>query len=251
MNTARPSSPTSTGLRRAAAAALVGGAVAANLAFVGLGSSFNYPDVLQEESLAILRRFDGTRGSTMAWFAVLALGAALLAPGAILVGRLGRGRAAIWSIRVGVAAAVVQVIGLSRWFLLVPGFADRAGDASASAASRSDAVHDFERAHDVLGKLVGETLGYTFTAAWTALAITALAGLPRWCRWLGFVSAGLILCGVLVPLDVPGTDLANFVGYVLWSIWLLVMAWLIVRRSVGGLGNAAGRRVHRTPVVAG
>jgi hypothetical protein len=31
--------------------------------------------------------------------------------------------------------------------------------------------------------------------------------------------------------DVAGTDFANFVGYILWSIWLLAFAILIWRRS--------------------
>jgi hypothetical protein len=33
-----------------------------------------------------------------------------------------------------------------------------------------------------------------------------------------------------VPLDVPGTDFANFVGYILWSVWMLAFAMLILRR---------------------
>ena len=33
-----------------------------------------------------------------------------------------------------------------------------------------------------------------------------------------------------MPLDVPGTDFANFVGYILWSIWMLAFATLIWQR---------------------
>jgi hypothetical protein len=40
----------------------------------------------------------------------------------------------------------------------------------------------------------------------------------------------MIALGVLVPLDVPGADFVNFVGYVLWSFWLLAFAMLIWRR---------------------
>ena len=29
-----------------------------------------------------------------------------------------------------------------------------------------------------------------------------------------------------MPLDVPGADFANFVGYILWSIWMLAFATL-------------------------
>ena len=53
------------------------------------------------------------------------------------------------------------------------------------------------------------------------------------------VAAALIALGVLVPLDVPGTDFANFVGYILWSIWMVVFAVLIWRRPVPIEGPAA------------
>ncbi len=117
------------------------------------------------------------------------------------------------------------MIGLSRWALIVPFIADR---------EDTDA---FETVHTVLGTVVGETLGYLLTATWTVLIIYALgrrlAG--RWFTYVGLAAAALIALGVLVPLDVPGTDFANFVGYILWSIWLVVFAVLIWRRShVGG-----------------
>ena len=49
----------------------------------------------------------------MSWFTVLLAGAALMAPIAVGVRRLGSGRAASVAMVVGIAAAVVQVIGLS------------------------------------------------------------------------------------------------------------------------------------------
>ncbi|MGZ5309029.1 MAG: DUF4386 domain-containing protein [Solirubrobacterales bacterium] len=215
--------------RWAPAVLLVAGALAANIAFVGLGSSFQYPDILQDPARDILKLFDDSRASTMAWFALLALGAALLAPGAVLLSRLGQGRAATWSARVGVAAAIVQVVGLSRWFLFVPGYADRALDPSSSPTDRADAVSDFETVHDVLGTFIGETLGYTLTALWIILVIVAFPSGPRWFRGWGAISAALILSGVLVPLDVPGADATNFIGYVLWSLWLVALATLLIR----------------------
>ncbi|HEY0000200.1 MAG TPA: hypothetical protein VGB74_07085, partial [Actinoplanes sp.] len=59
--------------------------------------------------------------------------------------------------------------------------------------------------------------------------------------------AVLILAGVLSPLDLPIIDTANFVGYVLWSLWLIAFAILLVRRrplhdSVGSPRTAAGIR---------
>ena len=215
--------------RWAPAVLLVAAAVLANIAFAGLGSSFEYPDILQDPAREILDLFDDNRSTTMAWFGVLALGAALLAPGAILLARLGQGSAAKWSARVGVAAAIVQVIGLSRWFVLVPDYADRALDPSASPDEQADAVSDFETAHDVLGAALGETLGYTLTAIWIILVIAAFPAGPRWFRVWGTISAALIFLGVFVPLDVPGADEANFIGYVLWSLWLVALATLLIR----------------------
>jgi hypothetical protein len=57
---------------------------------------------------------------------------------------------------------------------------------------------------------------------------------------LGVVSAVLILTGVLPTLQVPGIDL-NFAGYVLWSLWLLVFAVLILRHARRGAGSGPVR----------
>ena len=123
------------------------------------------------------------------------------------------------------------MIGLLRWPLLVPGWAaDAAGDdAGVAAAARAS----FGTANRVLGNLVGETGGYVLTAAWTALVLIALGSsfAGRWFVALGAVSGVLILGGVLSPLDLPFVDTANFAGYVLWSVWLLALAAVLVLRS--------------------
>jgi hypothetical protein len=206
--------------RKLTAALLVSAAVLTTVAFTALGSIFDYPDILKEPVDDILTAFRASQGPIIAWFIVLALSAALFAPIAIGVGRLAANRAMRVAVSVGVAAAVVQVIGLARWPLLVPGYA---------ASGNRDA---FATAHRILGTLIGETLGYALTAAWTVLVLIALgrsfAG--RWFPALGGAAAVLILAGVLSPLHVPGVDLANFIGYVLWSLWLVAFAIVLVRR---------------------
>ena len=109
----------------------------------------------------------------------------------------------------------------------MPGFA---ADASSPDPAIAAAARDsFVLAHRILGNLIGETLGYLLTAAWTLLVLVALgrtfAG--RWFIALGAVSAVLVLAGVLSPLDLPMIDLANFIGYVLWSVWLVVFGLLL------------------------
>ncbi len=200
--------------------------VLVNVAFIGLGSVFEYPDVLQEPSAEILARFTADEGAIVTLFLALAAGAALLAPIAILVGRIAGNEPGRWSIWVGIAAAVVQVIGLMRWPLIVPSLADD-GD-----------VDTFDTVHTVMGTIIGETFGYVLTAVWTVLVLQALARrlAGRWFWFLGLASAVLIAVGVLVPLDVPGTDMANFLGYILWSVWLLALAVLLWRRPVPAAG---------------
>ena len=108
---------------------------------------------------------------------VLALSAALLAPIAIGVGRLSSTRAMRVAVWVGIAAAAVQVIGLLRWPILVPGYASDAasGDPAVAAGARDS----FTTASDILGTAIGETLGYLLTATWTALVIVALGAALR------------------------------------------------------------------------
>jgi hypothetical protein len=209
---------------------LIAAAVLTNVAFTALGAIFNYPDVLGEPPDDILVAFRASQTAVVAWFTVLALSAALFAPIAVGVGQLSARVAMRAAVPVGIAAAVVQVIGLSRWPLLVPGFA--ADAASAEPAVAAAARDSFVLAHRLLGTIMGETLGYLLTAAWTVLVLVALDRrfAPRWFTVLGVVAAVLILTGVLPALPVSGVDL-NFIGYVLWSVWLVVFAILILRRA--------------------
>jgi hypothetical protein len=131
------------------------------------------------------------------------------------------------AVPIGIAAAVVQVVGLLRWPILVPGYA--ADAASSNVGVASSARDSFTTVSDILGTGIGETLGYLLTAAWTVLVVVALgrdyAG--RWFPVLGSVSAGLVVVGVLSPLELPVIDTANFVGYVLWSVWLIAFSIVI------------------------
>jgi hypothetical protein len=216
---------------RRTAVLMITAAVLATVAFTALGAVFDYPDVLKQPADDVLASFRESQGAVSAGFLALALSAALLAPVAVGVGRLSDSRAMRWAVPVGIAAAAVQVIGLLRWPVLVPGWADTAAGSDPGAAA--DARAAFGTANRVLGNLVGETGGYLLTAAWTLLVLAALgttfAG--RWFVVLGSVSAVLVLVGVLSPLDLPLVDTANFAGYVLWSVWLVLFGAVLVLRS--------------------
>jgi hypothetical protein len=213
--------------RKLTAVLLILAAVLANVGFTALGSIFNYPDVLDEPAGEVLASFREHQGAVSTWFVVLAIAAALLAPIAIGVGKLSTERTMRVAVPIGITAAVVQVIGLLRWPILVPGYASDA--ASHNAGIASSARDSFTTVSDILGTAIGETIGYALTATWTVLVVVALgrryAG--RWFQVLGIASAFLVFVGVFSPLDLDGVDQANFLGYVLWSVWLVAFGVVI------------------------
>jgi hypothetical protein len=226
------------------AALLVTGAVTANIAFTGLGAVFDYPAVLKKPAAEVLATFRDHQAVVSLWFLLLAVSSALLAPIAVAVGRLSTHRAMRLAVPVGIAAAAVQVVGLLRWPLLVPSYAADATSSDPSVAA--SALDSFATANRILGTTIGETLGYALTATWTVLVVIALgrrfAG--TWFSTLGVTSAVLVLSGVLSPRELTVVDTANFVGYVLWSLWLITFAVVLLRR--GRL--AAARTDARTRV---
>jgi hypothetical protein len=206
-------------------------ALASGLAIAGftvLGSIFQYPQILEESTSEILTLFREHQGAVTSWFLVLAVSAALLAPAGVLLGRMVGGTLGRWIAVTGIAGATVQVAGLQRWFTLVPGVSQDALD----PARRSDAEARFELLHMVLGKIIGETLGYALTATFTVLVVVALRRtiLPRWLALTGYLAAGLIATGVLIPV-VEAASLTNFAGYVAWCAWLLAVAVLLFRTT--------------------
>jgi hypothetical protein len=213
--------------RRIAAAAMAGAALLAIAGFTALGAIFEYPRILKEPVDEILARYAANQASISAWFLALVVSAALLAPVGILLGRIAGGRLRPWITGVGIAAATVQVVGLSRWVLLVPGISTAADD----PARRADAYRTFETLHFWLGTIVGETIGYALTATFTVLVVVGLAGtvVPRLVGSLGYVAAALIATGVLIPLGLGVASLTNFAGYVVWCLWLIAMAVVLWR----------------------
>ena len=211
---------------RLAATTLITASALAIAGFTALGSVFEYPQILEEPTSDILALYREHQGAVMGWFLVLVISAAMLAPAGLLLGRLTGGTLGRWIAATGVAAATVQVIGLQRWVTLVPGISDDALD----PARRAAAEDRFEFLHNLLGKVVGETMGYALTAAFTVLVVIALSRtiLPVWLAWTGYASAALIATGIVIPV-LGAASLTNFAGYVLWCLWLLGVGFLLFR----------------------
>jgi hypothetical protein len=102
---------------------------------------------------------------------------ALLAPAGIGLGRLGGGRIGGWFAGTGIAAALVQVTGLSRWVLFVPGISDGA----LVPAHTQDAYHRFQARPRSSPPVSSSHSGWTSPASQTSPATSP--GVPGWSPW--------------------------------------------------------------------
>src|SRR6476659_1108365 len=176
---------------RAAASLMAGAAALAIAGFTALGSIFDYPKILKAPATEILDSYRQQQTPITGWFLALVISAALIAPIGVLLGRIAGGALGTWITGVGIAAAAVQVIGLSRWVLLIPRVSD---DATVPTLAES-AHRTFDMLHFWLGTILGETIGYALTAAFTVLVVTgftrnAASTTTFATRWIGRLGYG-------------------------------------------------------------
>jgi Domain of unknown function (DUF4386) len=234
---------------RLTGALMIAGAILANLGFILLGSKFDYPAVLDKPAAEILQNFHADASVIGALFVVLAAASAVLIPVAWFARPLiadDRPRTRRLMVAAGTAAGIVQVIGLLRWPLLVPHYADIVSNPATTAVARADAIDTFKTLHTVLGGVIGEALGYALTATWTLAMVVGVARRPgRWFAPLGIASAGLIATGLLEPL-VSDLGFTNFLGYIAWSIWMIAFGISLLRRGPATIASRAPLSSSRT-----
>jgi uncharacterized protein DUF4386 len=211
--------------------------IAFNLAFLELGRSFDYPNILRKEPDEILRRFAaGGSGLILRWEALLGSALLMLPLAALLAVVLGASPAlSVLSVVVGASAALVQGLGLVRWPFAVPELARRyvaAPDGPDGDAARRTVEVVFATLHRLLGVGIGEHLGYLFTGLWTLLvagSIVSTTVLPSWLGILGAVIGVALLIGTLEfvgPNERGGWKLAGTIvpiAYIAWSVWLIAL----------------------------
>lgn len=146
----------------------------------------------------------------------------------------------VLTVAVGVAASLVQAMGLARWPFAVPELARRY--ASAPEGSVGDATREtvrvvFATLHRYLGVGIGEHLGYLLTGAWTLLvawSIMSTTALPFWLGLVGLPIGVALAAGALEfvgPNEREGWALMGKVvpiAYIAWSIWLIAAGALLI-----------------------
>jgi hypothetical protein len=206
-----------------------------SLFFTILQMTFAYPAILNAPTDEILRRFaQGGSPLIATWYGFL-FSALLLIPLVVLLqSALAQDDFPYLRLATtfGVLAGLVQVLGLLRWVFLVPYLSQVYMNPVSSVASRDTVQIIFQAFHHYAGNGIGEHLGYLFTGLWTILIGLALikSSLVRsLVGWLALLPAFCILAGVLAPLGFGVAAVLNQIGYVLWSLWLLVVGVFVLR----------------------
>lgn len=190
------------------------------IGFTILGSTFDYPDVLRKPSIEVLAEFQAKRAQILPGWWLMFVAALGFAPVSALVNS--KLTSSQVTLGVGVAAAITQALGLSRWIFAVPVLA---------AKSDPSAVLVFDVLHQLLGVGIGEWAGYFFTSIWTALIANALAKRSRLLAQSGYLIAIGIAFGLTETFGIPFAGPINALAYTVWILWMIAVAVHIHRHQ--------------------
>lgn len=212
-------------------------AIAFNLPFALLASSFDYPDILRRPAGEVLDAFAaGGTPLILTWyaFALSAVGLILFAPALALA-------SADWTRRPGLAVAaalfgalagLAQAIGLFRWVFAIPALASLHADPATDTATRVSLETAFTLLNGWGGVAIGEHLGQILTIAWVILATWQALSIRQRLAMPAAVFGILAVAGIGIGLgeglsiafghDAPLLSLATVAGYVAFSLWLVI-----------------------------
>lgn len=231
-----------TRMRFCTGVALMVFAVAVNVPFALLAVNFGYPDILRAGAGEVLARFHAEGPGLVAQWYGYALVALAFVPVSFAVGEVlgaNSDRRLRFATILGVLAGIVQALGLLRWVFVVPRLAEAFVEAGAGDPSRAAVSAVFEGLHQFLGVALGEHLGQSLTAAWTALIAWRRLDDGVAVRGHCFFGLAIATClaiglaeGFATVLDFdPGlAALATPIGYVAWSIWVAMLGWQFARQ---------------------
>ncbi|HMJ48085.1 MAG TPA: DUF4386 domain-containing protein [Ferruginibacter sp.] len=219
---------------------LITGAIGVFIPYSILTITFEYPDILRQETGVILNKFhEGGTPLILTWWAFAILGTPLLIA-YILIGQKFENRLSFikWVTVLGVISGIAQIVALMRWVFVVPVIANNYISTS-DAATKAAAIISFQTIHQFAGVLLGEHIGQLFTISWTLMISYAFLRLnifSRWVSWWGIIASLIYLMGqaelfAIVIQGLPVWELAGFIGSTLWLIWLIILGIKFLKKS--------------------
>lgn len=181
----------------------LGASVLMLASWTGLMAVFDYPEILRQAPGTVLSRFLAGGDVLRLLWTGMTLAALLLLFAAPMLHRILSGPRTVFLATgtvFGVLSGLVQVIGLIRWVLVVPGIAE-GWQAHPSAHEVWEAL--FTVVNQYGGVAVGETLGYLFTGVWLLFlgaAILRTTVFHNAAGWFALVVGAGILSGLLENL---------------------------------------------------
>jgi hypothetical protein len=211
---------------------LILGAVGVFVPYTILTITFDYPDILRQDTGIILNQFHrGGSALIFTWLAFALLGLPLIAAYTLIGQKLEPKMQHIrWLTTIGIISGVVQIIGLLRWVFVVPVLATEY--VSTTSPSKQEAIEiSFKVIHQFGGVLLGEHLGQLFTIIWTvfiSLSLLRVNIIPKWLALWGcfasfiYLFAQTELLATVIP-TFPVIGFAGFLGSTLWLLWLILL----------------------------
>ena len=222
------------------------GAVGVFVPYTILTITFNYPDILRQESGTILTQFhQGGAALIFTWLAFALLGLPLLIAYSLIGQKLESKMPQMkWVTTIGIISGVVQIIGLLRWVFVVPVLATEFVNTVVPARQETIEV-SFKLIHQFGGVLLGEHLGQLFTIIWTifiSFALLKVDIIPKWLAWWGFIASTIYflaqaeLLATVIP-GFPVIDMAGFAGSTLWLLWLILVGAKFIKAGKKSIQN--------------
>lgn len=220
----------------AAGALMAAFPIVANVPYVLLIDRFGYDDILREPPLDVLRAFAaGGPELVLIWlaFAAAALSFVLIAGATADAAKTTERPLAGFVALAGVASALAQAIGLSRWVFVVPGLSRMAEDPT----QQDLAIGLFTTLHQFAGVAIGEFIGQTLLVLWTAgLSWRVMQGGlgPRFLGWIGLAISAVWIVGQteLLATAIPGFPVieAAPIAFMAWEAWLFALGaiWIVL-----------------------
>jgi hypothetical protein len=241
---AAPASAPTERPRLASGLGVIAFALAFNVPFSVLASTFDYPDVLRRPAGDVLDLFHAGGASLILTWHAFALCALMMAPLAFVLALTpariaARPALAIGAAIAGALAGLAQAIGLWRWVFVIPMLAAQHADPAATPEAKLAAEHAFAVLNQYGGVAIGEHLGQLLTALFAVLvAAMQLAERKFVSASLGVLASAAIALGtgegLAIALGQPGETFAT----ITIAGFLLLTAWLIAT----GVGLMRGRK---------
>jgi hypothetical protein len=213
------------------------GAIGVIIPYTLLTISFDYPDILRQDSGVILTKFhEGGNSLIFTWWLFAILGLPMLVAYKQLGNTLENKSASVrWLTTIGIIGLITQMIGLLRWTFVVPMLAN--SYYFGNDTTKEIAMAMFQLVHQYGGVVLGEHIGQIFTIIWV-LGITSVLQkskfVPSWITGLGYGSSFIYLLAqaelfaTVIPAF-PVWEMAGFLGSTLWLVWLISLGIYFIR----------------------